>query len=217
LKNNVLGTKFLFDENNVFENDKIKVEVPKDALYDNLDFVWKSAAKPTGCYSELQQVSSKFIPLQKPYSLSIKCDGLPNNLRDKALIVSVAPSSGQKSAIGGEYSGGWVTVKTNLFGSFSVAVDKTPPAITSLSIKDKKTLTNSSKIQFKIADDLSGIKSYRGEIDGKWILFEYDPKSSLLSYSFDKERMAFGKSHLLRLVVTDSVGNESEYKAIIFK
>lgn len=217
LKSHSLGTEFLFDENNVFENEKIKVDVPKGALYDNLDFVWKSAPKPTGCYSELQQVSSKFVPLQKPYSLSLKCDWIPDNLRDKALIVSVAPASGQKSAIGGEYSGGWVTVKTNLFGNFSVAVDKTPPVITSLNIKDKKTLTNSSKIQFKIADDLSGIKTYRGEIDGKWILFEYDAKSKLLTYTFDKDRIALGKSHLLRLVVTDNKGNETEYKAIIYK
>ncbi|HEY3389260.1 MAG TPA: hypothetical protein VGK38_06785, partial [Prolixibacteraceae bacterium] len=126
-------------------------------------------------------------------------------------------ASGQKSAIGGEYSGGWVTVKTNLFGSFAVAVDKTPPTITPLSIKDKKTLTNASKIQFKIADDLSGVKTYRGEIDGKWILFEYDSKIKLISYTFDKSRLVFGKSHLLRLVVTDNKENSTEYKAVIYK
>lgn len=217
VKNQASDNHFLFDQTNVFENEKIKVEIPKGALYDNLDFVWKSAPKPTGCFSELQQVCSKLIPLQKPYSLSIKCDWIPENLRDKTLIVSVDPTTGQKAAIGGEYSGGWVTVKTYLFGSFSVTVDKTPPVITPLSIKDKKTLTNTLKVQFKIGDNLSGIKSYRGEIDGNWVLFEYDPKSNLLSYTFDKDRMTFGKSHLLRLVVTDNKQNESEYKAIIYK
>ena len=72
-------------------------------------------------------------------------------------------------------------------------------------------------MQFKIVDDLSGIKSYRGEIDGKWILFEYDAKSATIVYQFDKQRMVFGKSHLLRLVVTDNRDNSSEYKAIIYK
>jgi hypothetical protein len=217
IKNKPSGNLFLFDRANVFENDNIKVDVPKGALYDNLDFVWKSAPKPVGYYSELHQVHSKYIPLQKNYSLSIKCEGLPKELRDNALIISVDPATGQKAAIGGEYSGGWVNVKTNLLGSFAVAVDKTPPVIVPLSIKDKKTLIDPLKLEFKISDNLSGIKSYRGEIDGRWVLFEYDAKSKLLTYTFDKDRMAFGKSHLLRLVVTDNKDNEAVYKAIIYK
>lgn len=217
VKNQPSGKLFQYDQSNEFENSKIRIEMPKGALYDNLNFTWKSAPKPSGCYSELQQVSSKFVPLQKPYSLAIKCDGLPENLRNKALIVSVDPVSGQKSAVGGEYSGGWVTVKTYLLGSFAVAVDKNPPTIVPLSIKDRKTLTSPSKVQFKISDDLSGIRSYHGEIDGKWVLFEFDPKSKLLTYTFDKRRIVFGKSHLLRLVVTDYQGNSNEYKAVIYK
>jgi len=216
-KNQTSGKLFQYDQSNEFVNDKIRIEMPHGALYDDLDFVWKSSPKPLGCYSELHQVSSKFIALQKPYTLSIKCDWIPENLRDKALIISVGQASGQKSAVGGEYSGGWVTAKTNLLGSFAVAVDKTPPSITPLSIKDKKTLTNAAKVQFKITDDLSGIKSYRGEIDGNWVLFEFEPKTQVLSYSFDKSRMVFGKSHLLRLVVTDYKDNSNEYKAVIYK
>jgi hypothetical protein len=211
------GKHFLYDQPNNFENDKIRVELVKGALYDNLDFIWKSTPKPTGCYSALHQVHSKIVPLHKPFLLAIKCEGLPDNLKDKALIVSVDLKTGQKSAMGGEYSSGWVSTKTYLFGNYAIAVDNTPPVITSLSIKNKKTLTNPSKVQFKITDDLSGIGSYRGEIDGKWVLFEYDTKSKTITYTFDKERMVFGKSHLLRLVVTDNKGNTSEFKAIIYK
>lgn len=216
-KNQSSGKLFQYDQSNEFENDKIRIDMPAGGLYDDLDFIWKLSPKPSGCYSELHQVSSKFIALQKPYTLSLKCDWIPEDLRDKALIVSVDAASGRKSAVGGEYSGGWVTVKTNLLGSFAVAVDKTPPSITPLSIKDKKTLTNAAKLQFKITDNLSGIKSYRGEIDGNWVLFEFDPKTQVLSYSFDKSRMVFGKSHLLRLAVTDYQGNSNEYKAVIYK
>jgi hypothetical protein len=216
-KNQPITVLFMFDQSNEFENNKIKVNVPKGALYNNIGFVWKSSPQPAGCYSELHQVHSKFVPLYLPYSLSIKCNSLPEELRDKALIVMVDPATGQKTAIGGEYSGGWITAKTNLFGSFSVAVDKMPPVITSLSIRNNKILTNSSKVQFQIADDLSGIKTYRGEIDGEWVLFEYDAKSKTLTYTFDKNRMVFGNSHLLRLVVTDNRENSSEYKAIIYK
>ncbi len=209
--------QFLFDQSNHFENENIRIDLPKEALYDNIGFVWKSAPKPVGCFSELHQVHSKFIPLQKSYTLSISCNDLPRSLTNKALIVNIEATTGQKSAIGGEYSGGWVTVKTNVFGSFAVAIDKTPPVILPLSIKDKKVLTDNNKLQFIITDDLSGIKNYRGEIDGEWILFEYDAKSKLLTYIFDKDRMTFEKNHLLRLVVTDKKENSSEYKALIYK
>ena len=80
-KNSQLTTKiqsfskqFLFNQSNVFENDNIRIDIPKGALYDNLGFVWKSSSKPTGCYSGLHQVHSKFVPLHKAYSLSIKCE-----------------------------------------------------------------------------------------------------------------------------------------------
>jgi len=217
LKRIPLTRQFLFDQPNEFQNDKIKIELPKGALYDNLEFIWKETPQPAGCYSDLHHVNSKYIPVHKSYSLSIKCNNIPNSLKNKALIVSIDPSTGKKGAIGGEYSDGWVSVKTNLFGSFAVTVDQTPPVIRSLSIRDKKILTDPSKLQFKIVDDLSGIKSYRGEIDGKWVLFEYDAKSATIVYQFDKQRMVFGKSHLLRLTVIDNRDNSSEYKAIIYK
>jgi len=209
--------EFFFDKANSFENDQIRIELPKGALYDNLKFNWKSAPRPEGCYSELQQISSRYIPIHIPCSISIKCENLPEQLTSKALIVSIDPVKGGKTAIGGEYSRGWVTAKSGVLGNFSVMADQTPPRITALSIKDQKTLTDPLKIQFKISDNLSGIKSYRGEIDGKWVLFEYDEKTGVLTYSFDKQRMVFGKSHLLRLVVTDNRENSSEYKAIIYK
>lgn len=210
--------RFLYDQPNEYENNQIRVEIPQGALYDDLDFEYKSKPKIPGCYAPLHTVCSKYVPLHLPYSLSIKCDNeIPENLKEKTLIVLVDPNNGHKTAIGGEYSRGWVSVKTDLFGTFSIATDTTAPVIVPLSIKDKKLLSDSKKVQFTITDNLSGIKSYRGEIDGKWVLFEYDTKSKLITYTFDKNRIAIGKSHLLRLTVTDKRENSNEYKAIIYK
>jgi hypothetical protein len=66
---------------------------------------------------------------------------------------------------------------------------------------------------FKISDNLSGIQSYRGTLNGKWILMDYDAKSSLLVYSFD-DRIRPGKNSF-RLVVKDAVGNETVYQATL--
>ncbi len=217
VKSNPFTKEFFYDQANTFENDKIRIDIPKGALYDNLKFLWRISPSPAGCYAELHQVHSKFIPIHIPYSLSIKCREIPDNLKSKTLIVNIDPKKGGKTAVGGEYSRGWITAKTTSMGDFSVAVDQTPPVITPLSIRENKILTDPLKVKFHISDNLSGIKSYRGEIDGKWILFEFDEKTGTLIYFFDKERMVFGKSHLLRLVVTDNKENSSEYKAIIYK
>jgi hypothetical protein len=211
------GKEFKYDVQNEFGNDKIRVNIPKGALYDNLIFVYSTNPKPSGCYSELQRVHLKTVPLQKPYSLSIKVNGLPENLEDKALIVSFNITNGQKIAIGGTYSRGWVSASPLEFGAFAVMVDTIPPSIIPLSIQEKKSLIENSKIRFKIDDNLSGIKSYRGEIDGKWVLFEYDAKSKLISHTFDKSRIVFGKMHHLSLIVTDNKDNRSEFKADFYK
>ena len=56
-----------------------------------------------------------------------------------------------------------------------------------------------------ISDNLSGIKTYRGEIDGKWVLMDYDAKSAKLTHVFDN--LPSG-SHVFKLEVTDFVDNK---------
>ena len=209
--------EFPFDRQNEFDNDKVKVSIPEGALYDNLKFIYTAGSKPPGCYSELQGIHLNTVPLQKPFSLSIKVNGLPENLRNKVLIVDFNKTNSQRSSIGGSYSNGWVSAESHSFGTFAIAVDTVAPTIIHISIKDKKLLTDNSKIQFRINDNLSGIKSYRGEIDNKWVLFEFDAKSNILSYTFDKSKMEFEISHHLSLVVIDNKDNRSEYKAVFYK
>ena len=204
--------EFAYDKSNSFENDKIKIEIPKGALYDNLYFNYSATPKIAGCYSELHKVGSKTILTHIPYTLSISCEELPSDLKNKALIVAVDPAKGRKSAIGGEYSHGWVTAKANAMGTFSIAIDQTPPVITPVIAKGKKSINIPKLLQFHISDNLSGIKSYKGEIDGHWALFEYDEKIGLLTYTIDKTKVAAGKSHLLHLEVKDNKNNSSEYK-----
>ena len=141
--------EFLYDTKNEFENDKVRVEIPKGALYDNLRFIYNIGPKPAGCYSELQGIHLKTVPLQKAYSLSIKVNGLPEKLEDKALIVSFNKTNSQRYTVGGSYSRGWVSASVIEFGNFTVCVDTIPPSIIPLSIQNKTTLTDNSKLRFK--------------------------------------------------------------------
>ena len=44
-------------------------------------------------------------------------------------------------------------------------------------------------LTIKLTDDLSGIETYNGIVDKKWIVMEYDLKSDRLIYYFKTETM----------------------------
>ncbi|MDG2147698.1 MAG: hypothetical protein P8K14_05735 [Flavobacteriaceae bacterium] len=71
-------------------------------------------------------------------------------------------------------------------------------------------------MKIKIEDNLSGIKSYNGEINGKWVLFEYEPKNKNLTYNFSDIKFKSGKQDL-KLKVTDNVGNESVFQTSFYR
>jgi hypothetical protein len=77
--------------------------------------------------------------------------------------------------------------------------------------------STADQIAFSIKDNLSGIHSFIGKIDGNWALFEYDAKDDLLYYVFDPARMQFGTNHLLKLTVIDGCGNIAHYNLRFFK
>lgn len=70
-------------------------------------------------------------------------------------------------------------------------------------------LFTANTIRFSITDKLSGIVSYKGLLDGRWILMEYDAKNDRLQCTLDKQ-IAAGE-HTLKVIVTDDVKNESTY------
>ena len=72
-----------------------------------------------------------------------------------------------------------------------------------------------NSIQFKIKDELSGIKKYRGEIDGEWILMEYDFKTNLLHHDFKKPPKQ--KNQTLTLSVSDYADNNETIHIPFFR
>lgn len=205
------GIIYPYNKANEFNNDDIKVMFPQGTLYSDLNFIYKKLPKPAGnAWSAVHQIHNRFTPIHVGFSLSIKADGLPENLRAKALIVSSGGSSQ-----GGYYDNGYVKANPRNFGSFYIAVDTIAPRISPVNIADGKSMAGLSKMFFKISDNLSGIKSFNGYIDGKWVLMEFDTKTATLWHSFD-DRTTVGK-HNFELVVTDMKENVRKYQIAFFK
>lgn len=193
----------------------VKIQVPKGALYDDLNFVYHTSIKGNSNYSAVHQIHNQYVPVHIPYNLSVKTRNIQPQYQSRALIVSVDPS-GKLAPVGGEYRDGWVTAHPRSFGDFEVVLDTIPPTIHPINVKDHKTLTNPAKLEFKISDNLSGIETYSGEIDGNWVLFEYDAKTGTLAYTIDKKRVGSGRMHTLKLKVSDERKNTSEYKSTFY-
>lgn len=199
------GIIYPYGKVNEFNTEDIKVVFPKGTLYNDLNFVYKKLPKPAGnAWSAVHQIHNRYTPLHIGFDLWIKADQLPENLRSKALIVN---SNG--STQGGSYDNGFVKATPRNFGSFYIAVDTIAPRISPINIIEGKSMSGLSRMNFRISDNLSGIKNFNGYLDGKWILMEFDAKTATLWHSFD-ERTTSGK-HTFELVVADMKDNTRRY------
>ena len=106
---------------------------------------------------------------------------------------------------------GFLRGKVREFGDFCVVTDTIKPTIKALNIIDNKDISNQETIKCVIKDKESGIKSYRGEINGKWVLMEYDHKRNLLKHKIEKN-LKEGE-YLFTLEIIDNVGNKADYQA----
>ena len=109
----------------------------------------------------------------------------------------------------------WIT-KLKDMGDYTLERDSIPPKIVPSNFKPNQWLSKFKFLKIKISDDFSGIKSYRGNINGEWVLFEYEPKGNLLTYDFSDKTFKLSK-HKLELEVVDNVGNKSVYKTTFFR
>ena len=208
---------FTYGERNEWETGNFRIDIPEGALYTDMNFQYHSIPADPGFFSNLHIVHKNTVPLHKSAKIQIKTVGLPAHLESKALLVSVDTLTGKFYAAGGEFENGRVAGEVRSFGNYAVAVDTTPPTIIPLSIKDKNTLTESNRIRFKISDKLTGIDKIEGFIDGRWALFEYDPRINQIVHYFDPERFEMGKRHEFLLKVTDYKNNTTTYEATFRK
>ncbi len=199
-----------FNRPATFERDGLMAAFPAHTVYEDVPLAFRVLPALPGAFSDRYVLHDEATPVHERYRLSLRADRLPARLRPKALIARV-DEEGKWASEGGTYRNGFVTTRTRTFGTFFVAVDTLAPDITPLNIHDGKDLRGSDRIRLRIRDDLAGIDSYAGYVDGRWVLFAYDPKRDLIEYEFD-DRVPPGP-HTLSVVVTDQAGNTRRYEA----
>jgi len=207
---------FSFDKANVYENASVRVSAKAGAFYDSFEFSYDSSRRVAGTYGAVHHIHDKYTPVHEFIDLAIRVEYLPEKYRDKALVVKIGDDGKSFTSAGGQWQGdGFVGTRIREFGNYSVAVDTVPPKITPLRPESFKNLSSARQVRFRISDELSGIKSYRGTLNGKWILMEYDPKNNLLIYDFDENFLKGSNVFLLEIV--DVKDNMATYRTELVK
>lgn len=188
---------------NRFGAKGIRLTIPKGNLYDDLYFRY-SVQEDSTALAATHKLHNKPVALHKNARLSLFTQN--DTLENKRQYGVVRLQNGRASWIGGTYRNGWIDANIRELGSYTIRQDTKAPVITPL---NQQTWISKRNFVFRLTDNLSGVQTYRGEIDGQFVLFEMNNKS-VITYRFDKERLRPGK-HELKLIVTDACGNESVY------
>ena len=188
---------------NRFGAKGIRLAIPKGNLYDDLYFRY-SVKEDSTALGATHILHNKPVAFHKSAKLSLRLQ--TDTLDNKLQYGIVRLQNGRRSWTGGVYRNGWVDADIKEMGSYTLGQDLVPPTITPL---NPATWVSKQAIALRLSDNLSGVQTYRGEIDGQYVLFEMNSKS-VITYHFDKERLARGK-HTLKLFVTDACGNQSTY------
>ncbi|NDV68398.1 M23 family metallopeptidase [Dysgonomonas sp. 25] len=201
-----------WNQNNHYITDDFSLSIPAGKLYDDICFILsrESGVKADSSFhlSDCYKVHDKYIPLQSPAEIKIKMTGEMFNPHYRPY--GIIQIDGKRPVwIGGEYKDGYLSAKISELGhTYAITADIKAPVITPVNPKNWKA---NKKIVIKVTDNLSGVASYRGTLNGDYALFGRDIKSTNYTYTFDPDRLVKGTTYQLIFTASDAAGNTSEY------
>jgi hypothetical protein len=187
----------------------VDIVIPANAVYENYQFVSSESSMTKGDKSPLYHIGDRFVPVHNPITVSIIPFDLSDSLKSKAVIVSIN-KYGEPVYEGGSWNEKFLSAKVRHFGDFMVSIDTIPPHVLKEYYPADLNSSRGATVQFRISDNLSGIRSYNILVDGKWILTEYNKHEGLLVG--DITEFLQNKTHQIELTVTDNKGNETKFK-----
>jgi murein DD-endopeptidase MepM/ murein hydrolase activator NlpD len=209
IKSPNLKDLLLYNKANQFNKEDIAVDIPLHCLYQDVVFKYAKTAGNSKLLSDVHHILNEETPVHSAYILRIKPKALALKQKDKLLVVSI-DDEGNPSSEGGEYENGFVVAKLRNFGNFAVMMDTTAPSIKLLNYDKEKSVFKQNKIDLKISDNLSGIKNYKGTIDGVWVLLQHDNKEKTLTYNFDEKLLKSEEEHIFEVTIIDKKGNSKK-------
>ena len=191
---------------NIFEKDNATVVIPAGTFYD--DFAMNFDVK-NGVIS----LHDDSIPAHTNFTISITDSSLSNEIQAKAFIARIDESQMYYNATYRKDSVFSTKVKT--LGKYKLVIDTLAPKVSIAKPIEGKWVSH-EVIQLQISDTGSGIKSYNGYLNGKWVLFEFDNKTNTITHYFNDDFVLNGANEL-KVIVTDATGNSTTFETHFFR
>lgn len=176
------STDLLFAKKSLFDTLYLQFEKAYDSLRD----------------LELFHFKHGDIPLKSSVEMTLKPE--KNYPDSTTAIYSVFRNF--LNYMGGKWDADKIKIKTSSLVTYTLAQDTIPPLISPVS-------TSGEVISFKIADDMSGIKTYSASLNGQFLLMKYESKKKLIWSEKLNKNIPFEGEFILE--VTDNIGNKNTY------
>lgn len=190
-----------------FAKENMSVFFPAGTFYDDFNFNFD-------VIDDTLILHDDTVPVHSNFTISIEDKKFSEVQREKLFLGEI--NGNRISYIPTFRKGNVFTAKTKTLGKFKLVLDTIPPVVSISKSIEGKWLSNSKSIQFTINDGLSGIKSYNGYLNGKWILFEYDNKTKRITHNFSDGVVAEGQNDL-KIIVIDNLGNSTTFETSFFR
>ena len=179
-----------------------KVSIEKNSFYtDKIIQIFEE--------NNLLHVDKDSIPLLKGITIKMDVSRYNDSIRNRTYIGRIDENK-KSSFVSSKKEENYVIAKVNNLGDFVIKIDSIKPNISVIDISDNQWISNRKNLSIKISDYESGIKNYRGTINDKWILLEYNPMKGILSYDFNDNVNKDDAKNVLEIKIEDNVGNEKK-------
>ena len=181
---------------NRFCANGIELWLPQGQLFETVDLDYDVLTSDTD-QTEIYQLTTTRVPLRKSAELTLPV--LPQRGVDAEKLYVARVDGERRISCGGTYRYGRITAQITELASYTVCADTVAPKITSIG---ETAWRKRGVVTFRISDGETGIRSYRGKIDGKWVLFKYSSKNARLWCDLKAEGIGSG-SHEIEIEVED--------------
>ncbi|MCB0734955.1 MAG: M23 family metallopeptidase [Bacteroidetes bacterium] len=193
------GTAVSASSGATLKTDAATIILPPSSLYTNSIIELSESETKADLASPMIHVHTPMIPLHKRMTVRIKPKAAFSDQLNKLVVMEYDRASRNSKPYETSHSGGMAEASVKNFGIYYLKLDTIPPRV--------RFSSSGRTLVAYISDAAGDISTYRGTLDGKWILFEYEPKSGRLKAvvpsSIEKG------NHSLKLRVSDLVGNET--------
>ena len=161
------------------------------------------------------QIHEDIIPLTKNYTITFDLSKLDSESQKHSYVAKIG-KKGSLTYVSSELRDKKLIGKASTLGRYIVKQDFKSPSIVPENFKSNQWMSELNLLQVKISDDLSGIKSHKSSIDGKWILMEWNHQTGILTYDFNDLELE-GSKHELKIIVTDKADNTKTFVETFYR